>query len=450
MVSEMRVLIITTYYPPDTAIAAVRPYMLAKYLDRLGHTVVVLKSGVINNTADYNSYPTGNSDVKVISCRDVTAETVEGEKKATTVKAYQSKRFSCLPEELRAFLSKAYHFINHPRAFFGRLRRAWIAYCQQVVVLERMQNQGYEFDVVFATYGELENAFAGDYASRIFSAKYILDFRDLIVQPAIQNALERRIMWHVQRRAVLRADACTVVSEDAAKELRLCAPEQRVIVIHNGYEPVEEHCEHSLPDLENLSFCYTGQLYAQRRDATPLFDVLSELIASGMISRDKVKVRYAGKNGDAFVKQAAHSGAEDLVTDLGYLDRRAVQELQATSDVFLVLSWNTKTERGILTGKLYEGIRCKRPILAIVSGDVAGSELRRLNDIYGYGFCYEEIHAATDHEKLKEWVYEAYCRKMDRMQLSCPASRDFYVDFRYDVLANKLERVMYELMRDCG
>ena len=47
----MRILILTTYYPPDTAVAAVRPYMLAKYLTQSGHNVTVLRSGEFYNSA---------------------------------------------------------------------------------------------------------------------------------------------------------------------------------------------------------------------------------------------------------------------------------------------------------------------------------------------------------------------------------------------------------------
>ena len=47
----MKILILTTYYPPDTAVAAVRPYMLAKYLTRRGHEVTVLRSGEFYNSA---------------------------------------------------------------------------------------------------------------------------------------------------------------------------------------------------------------------------------------------------------------------------------------------------------------------------------------------------------------------------------------------------------------
>ena len=61
----MNILVITTSYPPDTAISAVRPYMLTKYLVLHGHKVTVIRSGIINKTAD-NHYP-AIEGVRVIS-----------------------------------------------------------------------------------------------------------------------------------------------------------------------------------------------------------------------------------------------------------------------------------------------------------------------------------------------------------------------------------------------
>ena len=61
----MDILIITTYYPPDTAVAAVRPYMLAKYLTQRGHKVTVLRSGDFYNSA--SDFFDMNIPVRVIS-----------------------------------------------------------------------------------------------------------------------------------------------------------------------------------------------------------------------------------------------------------------------------------------------------------------------------------------------------------------------------------------------
>ena len=41
----MNILIITTFFPPDSAIAAVRPYMFAKHLSAMGENVTVMRTG---------------------------------------------------------------------------------------------------------------------------------------------------------------------------------------------------------------------------------------------------------------------------------------------------------------------------------------------------------------------------------------------------------------------
>ena len=52
MRGTMNFLIICSYYPPDSAISAVRPYMFAKYLSQSGNKVTVLYSGAFNSTPD--------------------------------------------------------------------------------------------------------------------------------------------------------------------------------------------------------------------------------------------------------------------------------------------------------------------------------------------------------------------------------------------------------------
>ena len=61
----MRILILSTAFRPDTAIAAKRPYMFAKYLAENGHAVTVVWSGQISKSWDksYNN----ETDFKVIS-----------------------------------------------------------------------------------------------------------------------------------------------------------------------------------------------------------------------------------------------------------------------------------------------------------------------------------------------------------------------------------------------
>ena len=60
----MNILIICSWFPPDTAISAVRPYMFAKYLSNAGHHVRVLRLGEFDRKPDEsNLYPTESFEV---------------------------------------------------------------------------------------------------------------------------------------------------------------------------------------------------------------------------------------------------------------------------------------------------------------------------------------------------------------------------------------------------
>lgn len=439
-----RILIITTYYPPDTAIAAVRPYMLAKYLTRLGHKVTVLRSGEINAKAD-RVYLDDKTEVTVYSYlgEESLAERFE---RGETIKYAEGKsRISFLPSAPRRVIAKIYHKVFAFTDFKNRLERAQSKFEKQKDFLNRLKAQGKEFDVVFATYGELENVYAGKYASELFGCKYILDLRDPIAQREFYKKSLYKKLARIQREAVLNADICTCVSEGLATELRKSVPEKEIITLYNGFEPIENDNLGIIPADGTLSFCYTGQLYSGKRDVSPMFNALSELQREQRINLDNVIFSYAGNGFDELKQQAERYGVEMILRNCGYLGRDEIQKLQAGSDIFTVLSWNTKKAHGVLTGKFYEGIRCGRPILTIISGNEANSELKNMNEKYHYGFCYEEANKGTDFEELKSWLFEAYQAKMSGESLNSKATLDFSTEFRYDQLAKKLDEIISNL-----
>ena len=440
----MNILIITTYYPPDTAIAAVRPYMFAKYLSLMGHRVTVLRSGEINTGTDTSGAYSSDA-VKVYSYmgKDSPAERfAHGE--VVVVPAGKS-RASFLPKNLQKAAGKLYHSVFTQREFRMRMERANEKFAMQKNFLHSLKDGGSTFDVVFATFGELENVYAGEYAAKLFGCKYILDFRDLLATETFSKGKRYRTLRDIQKRAILSADVCTCVSEGASDELREQVPEKQIVTLYNGYEPLEQERIVKSVKQNELSFCYTGQLYSGLSDASQLFYALSENCNEGKMSKENLRFYYAGKGFQKLYEQAETYGMESILVDMGYLDRREIQVLQASSDIFTVLSWNTHQAHGILTGKFYEGIRCGKPILAIISGDEANSELNIMNEKYHYGFCYEAANDAQDFENLKKWILSAYQAKVSGQTPTYEATPEFSQDFRYDNLAKRLDEIISSL-----
>ncbi len=440
----MKILIIATWYPPDTAIAAVRPYMFAKYLSRLGHSVTVFRSGAISQSCDafFEELP----GVRVISYlgEDSPAEKFSrGEWKDDPDRG--RSRIFFIPEGLRVRLARVYHAAMKPLEFYRSKKRINALFEKQKKALEAMN--GESFDVVFSTFGETENIFAGRYAAKMFRCPLIQDFRDFLADRTFQSKYQYRYWKKIQDEALQKADACTAVSEGLFQEMCSDLNVKKRMVLYNGYEPIDSCFEKETVSSDILSFCYTGQLYGGLRDFSPLLQAIKKLSEEGKISLDKIRIHYAGKDFEWLHQNAGAMGIEKILTNHGYVGRSEAAKLQAKSDFFVVLSWNTARSKGILTGKFYEGIRAKKPIIAIVSGDTPQSELNTINEKYNYGFCYEICREKEQFQNLCDFLEKAYKEKISSGAVEYNSNPLLSEDFRYDILAKKLEKLCLQLVK---
>ena len=109
-------------------------------------------------------------------------------------------------------------------------------------------------------------------------------------------------------------------------------------------------------------------------------------------------------------KQAAEYNLHSYVVDHGQLSRLDALRLQQESDICLLATWNTSFEQGALTGKIFEYFMFKKPILAIVVGNLPNSEICKIISRIDAGHCFEE--AAIDSKKnLLAWIKNAIDEK---------------------------------------
>lgn len=441
----MKLLIITTYYPPDTAIAAVRPYMLAKYLSKLGHCVTVLRSGEINQRCDKSLAPLPS--VRVISYlgEDSPAEAyTRGQWQVP--EDHGKSRIDFVPEFFRLPIARCYHFLMRRKAFnrFVETRMGLLE--KQKAAIDALKNE--KFDIVFATVGEFENALAGQYAAKVFDCPLIQDFRDQMALREFQTKRDYGFWKKLQDEAVQKATVCTAVSEGVLQDVCSGLKPEFAKVLYNGYEPSDETEETAKPESGVFSFCYTGQLYSGLRDCTPWLKALKVLADRGSVSLDKVRIHYAGKDFAYLHHQAEKLGIAEILVDHGYVGREEAAKMQAQADIFTVLSWNTATAKGVLTGKFYEGIRAGKPILSLVAGDVPGSELHLINEKYHYGFCYENCRESEQFARLCDYLETAYKEKMELGAVGYDPDPALKTDFRYDTLAQSLEKLCLQLLEE--
>ena len=439
----MDILIITTFYPPDTAVAAVRPYMFAKYLTQNGHNVTVLRSGEFYNSA--SNFFDMNIPVRVISYlgSDSPAEQfARGELKEVPVVEGKS-RLSFLPSAIRKPISWVYNTCMDPIRFVQAQKAIAQKVEKQKAALDAMAEE--HFDVVFSTFGQQENIAAAQYAAKLFDCKLIQDFRDPLARRPFYTWAQYRYLKRIQDQAIKNADGMTTVSEGFRRELMAQLKcDTPNITLYNGYEPTAQEAQVDTVEPDVFTFCYTGILY-EFSDFTPLLQALKQLSEQGKIDLAKVKINYAGKDFGKLQTIARNMGMEGILLNHGYVSRGEALRLQSISDIFLVLSWNRHDSQGVMPGKFYEGIRAKKPILSLVSGNLAGSELNLINEKFNYGFCYEEAYGNLLLPELCNFLEKAYREKMDNGAVLYTANPELEATFRYDNLAKQLEAFMQEI-----
>ena len=430
----MRILILTTYYPPDTAVAAVRPYMLAKYLTQSGHNVTVLRSGEFYNSA--SDFFDMTIPVRVIS---YLGENSPAERYARG----EQTEFPC-PEgkrrlaKLPPWVGKLIMSVYDPIAFRRDQRNIQRKTKMLKEALDALSHE--HFDVVFSTFGQQENIAGGQYAAKLFGCKLIQDFRDAVAVAPLCTRSQFRYLQKLQRDAIMQADGVTAVSEGLRAELMegIAKPVPNM-TLYNGFEPAAQDVAETAGEPGVFSLCYTGILYGELRDFSPLLKALKHLAGENRIDLSKVKLHYAGRDFGILLELSRKLGMESILVPHGYVSRAEAARIQCASDVFLVLSWNLKDSQGILTGKFYEGIRAKKPILSIISGDLPGSELDFLNEKYHYGFCYEDCRREEQFSRLCDYLEKVYNEKLRYGSVRYQVNPELEAAFRYDHLAQQLE-----------
>ena len=439
----MDILIITTFYPPDTAVAAVRPYMLAKYLTKRGHKVTVLRSGEFYASA--SDFFDMNIPVRVISYLgpDSPAEQyARGELKEVPVIEAKS-RIDFLPEVIRKPIAAAFNACMRPRRFKKKQEAIAAKVEKQKAALDALS--GEHFDVIFSTFGQQENIAAGQYAKQLFGCKLIQDFRDPLARKPFLTKSEYRYMKRIQDEAIRKADGMTAVSEGFRRELaESAAADTPNITLYNGYEPVAREAQDEAAEQGMFTFCYTGVLY-EFSDFTPLLRALQRLAQEKRIDLAKVRLDYAGRDFVRLQDLAQKMGMTQILHNHGYVSRSEAARLQHTSDIFLVLSWNRFDSQGVLPAKLYEGIRAKTTILSLVSGELPHSELSLLNETFGYGFCYEACREKELFDKLCDFLADSYKEKMELGKIQHEVNPKLEEKFRYDNIAQQLEQFIQSI-----
>lgn len=297
---------------------------------------------------------------------------------------------------------------------------------------------GEHFDCVYSTFpNEVNHVLARWVMGQGMADRWIADFRDPMFYQYHDAHNLRRLKR--QHRIEREADLVTIVSEGARSKFR-CegVAEEKLICIPNGFDPEDAAQTVGTPTEGMLRIFYAGTLYAGRRDFSVVFRAISELHREGLVEPERIRFEYAGNEWPVMRSFAEQYGLTECCINHGFIPRSRVLELLREADCTAVCTHNTKTDQGVVTGKVFELLLVGKPIVTVVNGDTADSELAAIVRDCHAGPVYEQPTHDRDYPALKQWLLDTYREKLETLAVAPvldPGKRDAY---SYEALSGKL------------
>jgi hypothetical protein len=265
---------------------------------------------------------------------------------------------------------------------------------------------------------------------------WVADYRDLIEQNYYSIIKTTGKLRKINNQTFKNADLIVTVSKGLKNALinqastRGLQISNKTIVIYNGFSEVEFNSYKIFNEKiynNKLIIVYTGTLYPNKRDPSTLLKAISFLNKE---RKKQLKVLYAGQNENFFMRRAKDCGIEESVESLGLIPRHQALELQKKASILLLIKGGGK-EDGIITGKFFEYLKWKKPILVIGDKDVEFNNIA--NKIGGIKiFGYGEI------ENISFIINKCIINKNNLKQVFGNMNKDEIKKFEWDNLTEKL------------
>tara|TARA_R110001583_G_scaffold145635_2_gene297615 strand:+ start:50006 stop:51283 length:1278 start_codon:yes stop_codon:yes gene_type:complete len=304
-------------------------------------------------------------------------------------------------------------FLNQSPSLFGKLlqyiranyfipdaRKFWVK--PSVNYLKKYLKEN-KIDVVITTGPPHSMHLIGLNLKKQLKIKWIADFRDPWTEidyfhqlPLTKRAIKKH--YSLEKEVLINADAVLVVGNTMRE--KYSEFNSNVVTITNGFDGEVEIGNVEL----NSKFTITHiGLMNSDRNPTMLWDVLSEIMSDYKDFSTDFELKLIGKLDTSVLNEISKYNLIENVKVIDYVAHREVVEYQKASQVLLLIVNNVPSANQIITGKIFEYLMAKRPILAIApsNGDLA-EIINKTNSGFVVDF--------NEKDQLKNTILDLYFR----------------------------------------
>ncbi|MCX6233241.1 MAG: glycosyltransferase family 4 protein [Bacteroidetes bacterium] len=394
-----RVLIITYYWPPSGGGGVQRWLKFVKYLRRYGWEPVVYAPEDPEYPEFDHSLVKEVPDGLEIIKRPIW-EPFDLYKKFTGRKREERLGAGFLSERKNG--SRLHNFAQWARGnfFIPDARKFWIR--PSVNYLKKYLRH-HPVDAVVTTGPPMSMHMIGLKLKKITGIRWLADFRDPWTNVDFYHELNL-MKWadrkhHRYERTVLEAaDEVTVVSNGMVTDFKKIV-NRTYHVITNGFDE-EDFKTEDVPLDSKFSIGHFGSL-GKARNPELLWEVLSQVKSEIQDFDRDLEIKLVGNVDFQVMESIQKHGLTENLNRIGYLSHdEMIQEMKRSQVLLLVIN-NTPNAKLIATGKLFEYLAARRPILCIGPED---GDAARIIGKTGAG----EVCGFDDQEKLKRSIRICY------------------------------------------
>lgn len=388
----MKVLILTYYFPPAGGSGVQRWLKFTKYLPELGIKPII--------------YTVENPDYPILD-ESLVSEIPKG------IEILKQPIFE--PNKFLSFFGKknkqSAGFLNKNPSFFGKItqyiranyfipdaRKYWIKPSVKYLISYLKNNK---IDAIITTGPPHSVHLIGLALKKELKIKWIADFRDPWTDidyfhqlPLTKKA--RKIHHQLEQEVLEKADTVIVVGKTMRENYLKFNKNTHVIT--NGFDTSTELSHIQLD--KKFSLVHIGMLNSDRNH-NMLWKVLAELSTENPEFASTLEIKLIGKiSSDTFESLSQYKLNQNLI-HIDYLSHHEVLKHQKSAQLLVLLINKVPSAKGIITGKIFEYLQAKRPILAIAPGNGDLAEIIT-NTNSGVVIDFD------DEKKLKKTIFKSY------------------------------------------
>ncbi len=331
--------IVCAFFYPTNHIAAFRLNSIVKYWDQSNYQIKVYSYGETKSSFEYHG---------------AIVQTITGNTYFRTRK--QKAKMSKWKHNLYSLNNKLIRFFSK-EDFPGWSRK----------VLNRIKKEHDTIDVLLTSFSPVDSHIVGlELKSQYRNAYWIADMRDEMSLNQMLSERERAYYNKIERKVLRNANLITAVSTPIIEGFKSITSSNRCdfLEIRNGFD---HDIEPTNIKSETFTFIYAGTFYGNRKP-TIFFEALVELNQDNLLPK-KWQILFLGTPKNFVIPPSI----ESHVIFLDQMDNEEVVKKLCLADCQLLIH-PPSAAKGIFTGKLFDYLSVKRPILALVDPkDVAAS-----------------------------------------------------------------------------